>query len=98
MSDELHHSELGLPAPQPENPPARPVRHVKTPDQKLAALQAQIAKAQEEIRRYETHRKVILGGACIAVLRSQPTDVLTFKRVLWESLSAKDQETVRELF
>lgn len=98
MSEQLHPSELGIPEPQQEAPREKATRHVKTAAQKLADLESQLAKVQAEVRRMDAHRKIILGGACMAVLREQPTDILVFKRLLKEKVSPKDLHVISDLF
>jgi hypothetical protein len=98
MSSELHHSELGMSEPEAEEQTVKPVRHTKTAEQKLADLQQQLVRVQAEVRKIDTRRKVVLGGACLAIMKEGPSDVSRFRALLWQALSEKDRALVHDLF
>ena len=74
----------------------------RSADERIEALKRSIRaiekKKREEDRRRETHQKVLLGAAMIALARNEPSLPASMVGVLSATLSEKDRETVAPLF
>ena len=64
--------------------------------QRLAAAQAQFDKANEQLRtaerRADTRKKIILGGALLALQKSEPEAFESIKSALGKSVGSRDRK------